>query len=468
MSMKKTWCLGVCLLLGTTAMVQAKEERQAQPLVSSPLEGRKWVEQCVAQHPEILWLADVDVRKTEEGQASLQGAYSEQLFGQKYVEFDRTLMTLRCMKLILDGSDQAYAAFVAAQPKETKLSREAFSALHQQGKSLLQSKWGDLSEREMAQAMEAALVLGDIGKSEKARTLLKPFGASAPDHDDFYGEAMRILEKHPELSPSFAALPSPAKDLLVRVANLAHYGHITHLEGGLEMFRHLKESGVAKDPVALAFDLFVHTCDVAGALGHVNKESSIVYTQPTHLAMQAMNDAVKVLVDPKKGTWDAYQAYLDVRATWLGLKAHDRSERVLTRLGAMLRLFTPQEGALMKKTVQEIDPKLREKIMTALDVQKQETVTRTPTYIPAVFVNFCNNPRLGNSKEERLAKSLLIGLPFITAVLEQHQLLVKNGEIDAAIPLNFNKIAGYAKESPELFQKPFAIDREGNVDLVLK
>ena len=97
-----------------------------------------------------------------------------------------------------------------------------------------------LSELQIAQAMETALVLGDIGKSEKARELFKPYGINAPDHDDFYGEAMHVIEKHPKLCPSFARLSSSAKNLLVNIANLAHYGHITHLEGGVGTFSKLK------------------------------------------------------------------------------------------------------------------------------------------------------------------------------------------------------------------------------------
>ena len=118
---------------------------------------------------------------------------------------------------------------------------------------------------------------------------LKPYGAILPDPDDFYGEALKVLQTHPRLSSSFMKLPFSAKQLLGKVANLAHYGHVTHLEGGPSMFTKLKNSAVAaKDPTALSFDLFVHTCDVAGALGHVNNTSSIVYTEQTHLAMQAM------------------------------------------------------------------------------------------------------------------------------------------------------------------------------------
>jgi len=98
----------------------------------------------------------------------------------------------------------------------------------------LNSRWGNMSKLQMAQAMETALVLGDIGKSEKARTVFKPYGVTSPDHDDFYGSAMQVVKDQPHLCPSFSKLPIAGQKLLLEVANLAHYGHIAHLEGGIQ------------------------------------------------------------------------------------------------------------------------------------------------------------------------------------------------------------------------------------------
>ncbi len=413
-------------------------------LFSGPNE---WVD----HYPEITWLADKEVRHTEEGHASLKGSYSEQLFGEKYIEFDRTLMTLHCLQLILDGSDKAYQKFTAAQPENVRLSRENFRALHTQGKALLESGWGGLSEKEMVKALETALVLGDMGKSKRARELFAPYGAAAPDHDDFHGEAMRILRKDPSLSPSFSRLPAAAKRLLIETANLAHYGHITHLEGGLEMFASLKGEAIS-DPVMLAFDLFVHTCDVAGALGHVNNQSSIVYNERTYLAIEATGKAIRTLAQPNASEEKAYHTYLNTRAEWLGLDPNDRFDRVLTRIGAMLRLFTPEDGNVLKEAMNALDPETRNHIATQLDVQEN---VRTPTYMPAVLVNLS------------LSKAVTIGLPFIARVLEQHKMLVAEGKIDPEIPLCFNQAAGVAKVDPERLNGEFQIDKEGNIFLDL-
>lgn len=438
--------------------------KQCQPVIFSEVKGIEWVKKCIQQYPEVLWLADVEVRKTEEGQATEQSPYSEQLFGQKFIEFDRTIMTLRCLKLILDGSESAYQEFTTAQPSSTKLSRTSFERLHAQGTDLIKSQYNGMSELEITQAIEASLVLGDIGKSGKARELFKSYGASAPDHDDFHGEVMQILERYPNLCPTFDKLTPLAKKLLSQTANLAHYGHMTHLEGGPGMFSKLKQSSLPSvSPVALAFDFFVHTCDVGGALGHVNNKSSLVYTESSHQVMQAVASACKVLADSKKTEIDAYNAYLKIRANWLGLNAQDRTDRTLTRIGAMLRLFTPEDGLLLKKALLELDSEQQTKIIMQLDTKEGEELERTPTYMPAVLVNLSNNPQLGGTREERISKAVILGLPFLSKVLEKHRQSLFENKANPQIPLNFNKAAGVAKDKSYALLNGFNIDQEGNV-----
>lgn len=462
--MKPLFCLTV---LGTLFSFENGRAEQAQvPALFQEAQGIQWVQTCIDQYPEILWLANRDVRKTEEGQ-ELEGSYSEQLFQEKFIEFDRTIMTLRCLHLILDGGDAAYEQFSADQPANVRLSKESFRLLHKQGKELLETNGSGLSAAEMRQALEASLVLGDMGKSEKARALFQVYGIKAPDHDDFHAEALQVLQEHPDLSPTFARLPKKAQKLLVKTANLAHYGHITHLEGGLSMFSKLKESGLgAEDFSAVQFDLFVHTCDVAGALGHVNNRSSLMYTELTHRGVQAMKEACATFQDPAKTEEDAYRAYIAIRAGYLGLNPEDRIERVLTRIGAMLRLYSIEEGTWLKEAVRSLREEEREKIVEQLDVQPGKKEGRTPTYMPAVLVNLLSQEKLGSTKEERLKQTIRLGLPFLSKVLQKHQELLSEKRADPQIPLNFNAIAGIVKKDPNRLQEAeFSINAEGNVIL---
>ncbi len=160
---------------------------------------------------------------------------------------------------------------------------------------------------------------------------------------------------------------------------------------------------------------------------------------------------------------DAYRIYLTKRASWLGLDLERRSERVLTRVGAMLRLFTPEEGAILKKALNQLNLRIREKIIEELDT---EPTGYPPIYMPAVLVNLLGNPALGVTREERLFKTVTLGLPLIARVLEKHQELLAAGQMDPNIPLNFNQIAGVAKTTPDQLEKEFTLDSEGNVLLI--
>lgn len=441
--MKKTAKI-TSLLLFTSALtlgasyVQKKEE--PKPIVFTQVEGRAWAEACVKRYPEISWLADSDVKKTEEGRALEGSPYSEQIYGKKFIEFDRTIMTLRCLKLFLQGDEQAYLELTKDQPQDKRLSKESFQEIHKMGLSLIDSKYEGLSSDQIALTLETALVLADMGKSPKARAKFSSYGVAAPDHDDFYAQAVPVMQKHPELSSSFTQLPLASQKLLAKISGLIHYGHVTHCEGGAEMFTQLKQSGVAaSDPFAVRLDCFVHLCDVAGAAGHVNNKSSLMCTAPTYQALKITYDACLVLSDPAKEESDACNAYVAVRASWLGLDAADPTDYVLTRFGSMLRLFTPQEGEGLKKAFLKLDDQQRAHVLKEFGMQKYER--RTPTYMPAVLLNLYNfDPKASLDTKMELA---VTALPFLANVLQSQK-------PNAQAPLNFNKVAGVVKEDPDL------------------
>ncbi len=451
------------------AAVQTQSTTQPQASLTKPVinERKVWASRVVAKYPEVAWLAKAQVRSTEEGHATAENSFSQQIYNEKFVEFDRALMSLYCLQLILDGSDQSYQEFTAAQPENVRLSKESFQKLHEQGKSLLTSNYQGLSSVQMQQAMETALVLGEMGKSEKGRSIFKGREVTALDSNDFYAQALEVLKSHTHMCRSFARLSPPAKQLLPKVANLINYGQVLQLEGGPSLFRKLKTSNlVTTDPTALSFDLFVQTCHIAATLGHVNNTSSLIYTEQTYQAMQAVANACRILSDPTKTELDAYQAYLSFRASGLGLNPSDQNDRVLTRIAAMLRLFTPEEGTILKNSILQLNPQDQQRILSQFDISFAEELGRTPTDMPAVLANLSNNTKSGSIATENLRKAVTYGLPFIAKVLQQQQQQILQHLADPQIPLNFNTIAGVAKNSPRLLKtNRFQITSDGTVTL---
>jgi hypothetical protein len=390
--------------------------------------------QWVRRYPELLWLAQRDVTATQEGRPAGEASPSVQLFGEQFIEFDRSLLSLRALDWLLDGSDGAYKAWVSPQGETGRLSREDFKQLHE---------WAvRLNQRHV---VEAALVLGDLGKAARVREHMAALGCDALDHDDFYVQMVALLQHWPELSPTFKRLSEEQRALLGAAAGLAHYGHITHLEGGPEIFAGLV--GASADAVELS--LLVQVCDVAGALGHLVGSGSLAYKEATHRALMATAEACRHVEDPA----EAYRQLLAVRAGWLGLDPDKREEWALTRVGAMLRLVDAADGQLLRQAGYGFSEPL-----ARLWYQPECDLNRlAPTYVPALFLNLANNAHLGTTRQERLHWALAIGVPF----LREAMALAAPG-----VRLNFNSIAGIAKDDPWrlVWQWP-GVDAEGNVYL---
>lgn len=425
-----------------------------------------WVSQLVNKYEELHWLADENVRKTEEGiSTTTNDNWSEPLFGKKYDEFERSVASLVCYLSILNGTDADYARLTEAQPNALRLTREAFFSLHAELQNLL-NDYPALTSSEVHQAIKMALILGDMGKTQTARERAKVFRVEDPDHDDFITHALQVC---PQIFPSYQSLPVASQNLIAQASGLAHFGHVAHLEGGPEILSKLKNSQVFnKNPFAFKFAFFVHMCDVAGALGHRNCRSSLVFTQDVYNAYSAIKSACHLLQDHDEKA--AYRFYLDKRAEWLGLNSNDSLQRVLTRIGAMLRLYTPQEGKILLSvaTSPTLSDSARELIMSQFDRLEPDALTATPTYIPAVLVNLINNPALEETHDGRIKKAIEVGLVFIARVLNFHRAQVAEGRVDGKIPLNFNGIAGIAKEKNAaslLETTQFVIDSEGTVQL---
>jgi hypothetical protein len=191
---------------------------------------------------------------------------------------------------------------------------------------------------------------------------------------------------------------------------------------------------------------------VAGSLGEAHKTSAIAYTEQTHQTLQAVSQACHLLSDSDKTEVDAYDAYLAVRASWLGFNASDPEDRVLTRIGALLKLFTSEEGAVLKNAISQLSPDDRMRIFTQFDVLSGQEQN-----IPGVLASLYNNQFLAEIPTTRISQAVVFGLPFIARVLEQRQ---------AQIPLNFTQVAEIAKTMPDLLLKyEFKITSEGNVIL---
>jgi len=209
------------------------------------------------------------------------------------------------------------------------------------------------------------------------------------------------------------------------------------------MFTDLKASDIlTKDSCAFDFAVHVYVCDVAGALGHRSNKGSRSYDDQTFRAIEAAIEACRSLETQDEKF--AYEHYLRKRADWLGIELTSESDRMLVRVGAMMRLFEPEQGTALREGFASLLARERMNALCYLSPIAASYFQRTPTYLPAVLVNLLNNEKTAQTQPERIRKAIRIGVPYIVEALRKYNNLLLCGEISNDVPLNFNRIAGVA------------------------
>lgn len=418
--------------------------------------SEKWVLTKLETYPELRWLLAEDVQHTQEGQSTAsEQSWSQKLIGMHHPEFERTILSMVCLYLIADGTEEAYTRFTMLQPDSEKLSKNSFKRLHQFADEVLSAHPDQLK------ALEINLLLGDLGKTQEARKHAARFNISEPDHDLFLDQCLTHCS---QIFPTFPHLSNDTQKKIREVTGLVHFGHLTHVEGGPEMLTKLKQSGILKeDPKGFDFETLTHICDVSAARGQEDNRGSKVMTENVFRALEAVKDMFHVLSAHTET--DALKHYLKTRAEWLGFIGKDE-ELLLARLGSEMRLFFPEEGKALKLAYEDLPQEQKKLLHQELDpftVRKD----RTPTYVPAFLVNFLSTcSKQGLSKEESVGRCMREGVTFIGHVLHQYRQGHANQPYNPELTLNFNKAAGQARENTTLLKSAtFAINPEGSVEI---
>jgi hypothetical protein len=309
-----------------------------------------WTESLCKRYPELLWLKQEGVEVAAEGNK----------VASNLDEFHRTLMGIKCFEMIANGSEEAYEQFTSKQNPSVKLRWESFVELHEM-----------VPPPEFKELIVTSLVLGDLAKSPYSREQLKPYGVEDPDQDDFYDHMVKVLQDHPGISSSFQCLSKDQQEYLAYISGLGHMGHMTHLEDGKRMFTSLKNSQVAKatDTQAFRIAFFIHLCDGAGALGHIDQESSLVFTQETFEGLQTVREACELIVKEGVTEETAYHYCLQKRGEKIGLlRFEDPVDRFLIHIACFSRLYRKELGEVLREGMEKCPKK--EDIMTTVRDKK--------------------------------------------------------------------------------------------------
>ncbi|MDP3372164.1 MAG: hypothetical protein Q8S21_04660 [Candidatus Paracaedibacteraceae bacterium] len=425
----------------------------------SELGEKSWVENKIKEYPELEWLLSDAVQHTQEGkseQYKYEHSWSKKLKGKHYPEFERTILSIVSLHLIVNGSDQAYKRFTSLQPQKDKLSLVSFKRLHEFANSIIEN------DLHFLQTLEVNLILGDMGKTQTARLKAKKYGIIESDHDIFLDAC---LKKCPGIFPTFLSISDKAKKILKKVNGLVHFGHVTHVEGGPEILTKLKQSGTLdKDLKEFDFEILTHICDVSGARGHEDNSGSKVLTENTFKSIESVKEAIHFLKEHSEK--EAMEHYIHARANLLGL---DKNKQIyiLARIGSMLRLFSKEEGKALKDAYASLSFDQKMLLQEELDPLTYRT-ERTPTYVPALLVNLSSTlEKQGLTRYQAIQECITKGSVFIAQVLRAYRTGKTNVPYNPQLTLNFNKAAGQVRDNPALLNNiSFKIDSDLNVIII--
>jgi hypothetical protein len=400
----------------------------------------------LAAYPEMAWLTG-DVNATPEGVAISGQAtcLSEQLFGKKHIEFDRTAVGVMVLNWILKRD---YEAFTACQPDAAKLSQQSFDELCANTRRVL-------PDAEAVDAMVTYMVINDLGKIQSIVGQVESrLGTENVDHDKVLVSA---LEAHPEISPSFQRLSAQYQNLIINglkaefnIAQFIQGENVAASLGGL----------AGLDQKSLDFYLLHALGDIAGAAGHVKQNGSVVMTEPTY---QGFNMSIKSINQLKSGASvvEVHDHYLRQRAYVLNLNIENPEEKALTRICCMLRASDPAEATKVRKTWEDLPNNTREILVQELNrTGVNDGFATLLYYSPATLAN-AQAAYVTAGDKNAFAKGLADGLTALARTYQEAAITIRERQGNGVYTVMVSALANAAKTPGELNQAEITLRAVG-------
>ncbi len=347
-----------------------------------------YIKQLLKKYPELSWLTG-DTNATPEWNSSRKWkTYWEKIFkhldGKVLTEFNRTIMWVLTMIWVLEWD---YENFTNCQ-KNNKLTKESFFQLVNKTKELLKDDTD-------IEAMIVYMVINDLWKIKNiVKQAKEDFEIQNVDHDKILQE---LLEKNPEISPSFQKLDNNYKELILEWLkvefNLWQFIQWENLPANLSK---LKE---VNNEEALKWYLLHIFYDIAGVAWHIVQNWSPVITEETY---QWFNLSIESLKGLQK--WEdekaVYNNYLKQRAEKLWFNINNKEDRALTRISCMLRYFDEKESEILKDVFNSLEENTKNILIEELNKNWIDDSAILLYYSPALLVNILNNNSITDDKEK--------------------------------------------------------------------
>lgn len=336
--------------------VTAAIERLPSRLVLAPDDARGWIR----DYNELEYLFRTNPLERPFVGANLtvgeilrRDDFAEDVASRKVMEFDRTVMSLWTLSLILhDDQDVAYETITGKQRGPNKLTRATYDKFAGKIRTMVSSTdgTGNFDEKKV-ELLNTGVVIGDLGKSgDFSRRVEELTGQDYIDHDRTLLDALvdeRVAPHLARILPSVAKLDDEQRQFLTRViASGFHEPQLQQAEIRPRQTEGLQN--LSREEVDFNWALGV--LDIAGAQGNQTQKGSLTLTESTVQTALDVRDAMHFIreEEPRAGTY----SYYEKQATKFGWSLLTARDLTLTELACMYR-YSNSEDANQLKTVFE-------------------------------------------------------------------------------------------------------------------
>lgn len=286
--------------------------------------SEQWVEEKLREYPELLWLADSQYSliplNIPESREKHRLCFSLDLFNKQSPEFDEAIRSLAYLNLILDGSKTAYNSLLSLQ-EGAVLPFKQFISIHKYFKQLSASLSIQSGKEQSVRFFESAVIFRRIGNSLKARQIFQPYFRE-DNESVFRKKAFQVLNRFPELAPSYARLSEHLKTYLQQVGHIIDYPNVFNLT---ESFFAWEKLNLVNDPVLASVDLSLYFLSACGQFGC----DAVFYKD-----FSSFIQANRLLKD--YGAKVAYYYYLSSKAKSFGFDPTNKIDEALTRIAVLV------------------------------------------------------------------------------------------------------------------------------------
>ena len=338
------------------------------------------------RYPELYWLTG-DVNATPEWQTSNEASsVSEKMFGQKHIEFDRTIVGIECLKHVMNGD---YDKFTECQKESVKMTPENF-------KKLRDFTLGIIKTPQDADTILAYTMINDLGKiKEFVENIETITGKQVKDHDEALLIALKTI---PEKIPSFERLSKNNQNDIINALdadfNLGQFVQGECLPANLSK---IKTIGTRAMDLYLAHMFY----DVAGAAGHVAPKGSLVMNDNVFNSYKQGIDSIRENV--LNGEKEIYDSLLQKKAQDYNLPMNSDYEKAIVRLALMSRAYTPKDAQEIKEAFSQLSKDEQQNLVEGLSKDGISNKGILLYYSPAFIQNMINST--SDSKIEMLSKA---------------------------------------------------------------